>query len=143
TRFNNINNGVIADFDVQYLPSGRLQYINTNEPREYDLYMIRPDMLPASREMSVMSYTREYVTFLYAYKYKNGTDKLDSVIVTEKKTGAVVGWYKFEYTNGNITRIIQPSGNSTWSTEITYDENLNYYRNTNPMLHVFLHNLID
>jgi hypothetical protein len=142
THFSNINNGVTAHFTVQYGSPTQVRYVNANEPREYELYELSADRRPLTREMSAMNYYSTFAVFLYTYKY-NSNKELDSVIVTNKSTGAAVGWYKFDYTNGNITRITQPIGGSTYSTEITYDNNTNYYRNTNPDLFMFMHNIVD
>lgn len=142
THFNNINNGVTADFDIQYLSPTQVRYVNTHEPREYELYTLGADRRPLTRELGTMSSYSTFAVFLYSYIY-NSHQELDSVLVTNKSTGAQIGWYKLNYTNGNITRITQPIGNTTYSTDITYDNNANYYRNTNPDLHMFMHNLLD
>jgi hypothetical protein len=142
THFSNSNNGITADFNVQYSAANMVRYVNAHEPKEYELYTLSTDRRPLTREMGAMSSSRTFAVFLYTYKY-NSRQELDSVLVTNKNTGAAVGWYRFEYTDGNITRITQPIGNSIAATEITYDNNINYYRNTNAHLYMFMHNILD
>ena len=142
THFSNTNNGITADFNVQYASAAQVRYVNAHEAREYELYTLSTDRRPLTREIGVMSSSSTFAVFLYTYKY-NSHQELDSVLVTNKSTGAAVGWYRFEYTNGNITKITQPIGSSIAATEITYDNNTNYYRNTNADLYMFMHNILD